>query len=153
VTSAVPRRWLSELLLVYHSAVDLRLCLAMFAKIGENRHIKKVPCMHRHNGICTGSFVFTYLLSVIIHTHTHTTILRPFFWDYPGEPVPEEIFWTHGARGDIRGRHTDNSCGCHSIGTNQQPISAIPHFYAGCRSCHNPPNLSWLGAGTGILSG
>ena len=27
-------------------------------------------------------------------THTHTTILRPFFRDHPGEPVPEENFWT-----------------------------------------------------------
>ena len=26
---------------------------------------------------------------------THTTVLRPFFQDYQGEPVPEEIFfWT-----------------------------------------------------------
>ena len=25
------------------------------------------------------------------HTHnTHMTVLRPFVWDYPGEPVPEE---------------------------------------------------------------
>jgi len=23
-----------------------------------------------------------------------TTILRPFFRDHPGEPVPEENFWT-----------------------------------------------------------
>jgi len=29
------------------------------------------------------------------HHHHHTsTILRPFFWDHPGEPVPEENFWT-----------------------------------------------------------
>jgi len=27
------------------------------------------------------------------HHHT-TTILWPFFWDQPGEPVPEENFWT-----------------------------------------------------------
>jgi len=27
------------------------------------------------------------------HTHTHTTVLQPFFWDYLGEPVPEEIFF------------------------------------------------------------
>ena len=27
-------------------------------------------------------------------THTHTTVLRPFFRDHPGEPVPEENFWT-----------------------------------------------------------
>jgi len=33
-------------------------------------------------------------------THTHTQpFLQPFFRDYPGEPVPEVIFfWTYGAR-------------------------------------------------------
>jgi len=25
---------------------------------------------------------------------TTTTILLPFFWDHPGEPVPQENFWT-----------------------------------------------------------
>jgi len=29
-----------------------------------------------------------------LHLHTHTTILWPFFWDHPGQPVPEENFWT-----------------------------------------------------------
>jgi len=30
-----------------------------------------------------------------VHSHnTHTTVLRPFFRDHPGEPVPEENFWT-----------------------------------------------------------
>jgi len=30
------------------------------------------------------------------HAHLYHTaiILRPFFWDHPGEPVPEENFWT-----------------------------------------------------------
>jgi len=29
------------------------------------------------------------------HNHHHTTsVLRPFFQDHPGEPVPEENFWT-----------------------------------------------------------
>jgi len=27
-------------------------------------------------------------------TTTHTTVLRPIFRDHPGEPVPEENFWT-----------------------------------------------------------
>jgi len=27
------------------------------------------------------------------HTNKHRTVLRPFFWDQPGEPVPEENFW------------------------------------------------------------
>jgi len=29
-----------------------------------------------------------------LRLYTHTTILRPFVWDYPGGPVPEETF-TH----------------------------------------------------------
>jgi len=33
------------------------------------------------------------------HTHTHTTILRPFFRDHPGEPVTEENFWTLRCKG------------------------------------------------------
>ena len=29
-----------------------------------------------------------------IAPHHTTTILWPFFWDHPGEPVPEGNFWT-----------------------------------------------------------
>jgi len=36
----------------------------------------------------------------VTHTHTHMTVLWPFFWDYPGELVPEEIFfWTLWCKG------------------------------------------------------
>ena len=56
----------------------------------------------------------------------------------------------YGASGDTRGRHTDNPAGRHSIPASQRPTSLVPppHFYAGCPSCCNPPNLSWLGTGT-----
>jgi len=47
-----------------------------------------------------------------------------------------------------RGRHTDHPAGRHSIRTNQRPTSLIPHFYAGCPSCCNSSNLSWLWTGT-----
>jgi len=30
---------------------------------------------------------------------TTTTVLWPFFWDYPGEPVPEKNFWTLRCKG------------------------------------------------------
>jgi len=30
----------------------------------------------------------------------HTVVLRAIFRDHPGEPVPEENFWTYGARED-----------------------------------------------------
>jgi len=34
-------------------------------------------------------------------TTTTTTVLRPFFQDHLGEPMPEENFWTlYGARED-----------------------------------------------------
>jgi len=29
-----------------------------------------------------------------LQTTTTTTVLRPFLWNHPGEPVPEENFWT-----------------------------------------------------------
>jgi len=34
------------------------------------------------------------------HHHT-TTILRPFLRDHPGEPVPEENFWTLWRKGRL----------------------------------------------------
>jgi len=34
-------------------------------------------------------------------THTHTTILWPFFRHHPGEPVPEENFWTIWCKGRL----------------------------------------------------
>jgi len=34
-------------------------------------------------------------------TTTTTTILRPFFRDHPGKPVPEETFWTLWYKGRL----------------------------------------------------
>jgi len=31
-----------------------------------------------------------------------TTVLRPFFQDHPGEPVPEENFWTLWCKGRLK---------------------------------------------------
>jgi len=33
--------------------------------------------------------------------HTTTTVLWPFFRDHPGEPVPEENFWTLWCKGRL----------------------------------------------------
>jgi len=51
-----------------------------------------------------------------------------------------------GARGDIRGRHTDNPAGHHSFWTNQWPTSLIPHFYTGCTSCMAAHDQKLVGA-------
>jgi len=37
---------------------------------------------------------------------TTTTSLRPFFRDHPGEPVPEENFWTSWCKGRLTQRQT-----------------------------------------------
>ena len=41
--------------------------------------------------ICTLICIVTHTHT---HRHTHTSVLRPFFRDHLGEPVPEENFWT-----------------------------------------------------------
>jgi len=65
------------------------------------------------------------------HHHHTTTILRPFFWDHPGEPVPEANFGLYNARGINRGEHTDRPAGRHSIQTNQCPRPPSPIFFTG----------------------
>jgi len=63
-----------------------------------------------------------------IHHHHNTTILRPFFWDHPGEPVPVDFMM----QGKInRSRHTDHPAGCQSIWTNQCPPPQSPHLFTG----------------------
>jgi len=50
--------------------------------------------------------------------------------DHPGEPVPEENFWTLWCKGKInRDRHTHHPPGRHSIRTNQYPYPPSPHFW------------------------
>ena len=84
------------------------------------------------------------------HTHTHTAVLQPFFWDYPDEPLPEEIFfWTFMVQGMITEADTPTiQLGATPTGLISNPPPTSPHFYAGCPSCRNPPTLSSLGTGT-----
>jgi len=42
-----------------------------------------------------------YTSVLLVHITTTTTILRPFFRDHPGEPVPEENFWTLWCKGRL----------------------------------------------------
>jgi len=37
----------------------------------------------------------------VYNHHNTTTVLRPFFPDHPGEPVPEENFWTLRCNGRL----------------------------------------------------
>ena len=45
-------------------------------------------------------FDFFFSILVIVSYHHTTTVLRPFFRNHPGEPVPEENVGLCGARED-----------------------------------------------------
>jgi len=90
------------------------------------------------------------LIMTHTHTQTHTTVLRPVFRDYPGEPVPEEtFFWTFTVQGKITQADTLTiRMGAIPSKLISDPSLSSPHFYTGCPSCRNPHTLSWLGTGT-----
>ena len=73
------------------------------------------------------------------HTTTTTTVLRPFFWDHPGEPVPEENFWTLCCKG----RLTEADALTIQLGATPSGLTSAhlhhPHFFAG-RMPFLPPN-------------
>ena len=110
-----------------------------------------IPPIHTNGTECTQ-----------IHRHTHTRG-QPlygsldFVWNNLGEPVPEGTF--HHLL-DFQEQNEDNTgnaptiwMDCYPIQTNWCPHLCHPrHFYAGCPSLHNPPNLSWLGTGTKYAS-
>ena len=65
-----------------------------------------------HKTLCThyylpkhGSFWYQGATNGLTRSHkeppTTTTTLRPFFRDHPGEPVPEENFWTLWCKGRL----------------------------------------------------
>jgi len=56
----------------------------------------------RYTGDCilVKCLLLTWFLWIAVH-HTTTTVLRPFFWDHLGEPVPEEYFWTLWCKGRL----------------------------------------------------
>jgi len=54
----------------------------------------------------------------------HTTVLRPFFWAHPGEPVPEENFWTLWCKGRLTEPDTPT---IRLVATPSGPTSAHLH--------------------------
>ena len=66
-----------------------------------------------------------------LRTHTHTTVFRPFFRDHPGEPVPQENFWTLWCKG----RLTEVDTLTIRLGATPSGLTSAP--------LHHPPIL-WL---------
>jgi len=81
-------------------------------------------------------------------TTTPQSFYGPFFRVHPGEPVPEENFWTLWCNGD---RHTENPARRHSIRTNQCPPPPSPAFLqAGCPCCRPTNSVKALKAASAL---
>ena len=91
-----------------------------------------------------------YFSQSVSHTHNHFMALVDFVRNNPGEPVPEvhfAIFWIFWSKIEITQADAPTILmDFHPIQTDWCPhLYHLHHFYAGCPSLHNPPNLSWLG--------
>jgi len=77
-----------------------------------------------------------------------TTVLRPIFRDHPGEPVPEENFWTLWCNGRLTEADTLTILlGATPSGLTSANLHHPPHFLqAGCTSCRPTNSIKALKA-------
>jgi len=80
--------------------------------------------------------------------HHTTTVLRLFFRDHPGEPVPEENFWTLWCKGRLTEADTPTiRLGATPSGLNSAHLHHTPIFLqAGCPSCRATNSVKALNA-------
>jgi len=96
--------------------------------------------MKLHTQIC--SFIYTS----INPNHHHTTVLQPFFPDHPGEPVPEENFWTLWCKGRLTEADTLTiRLGATPSGLTSAHLHHPLYFLrTGCPSCRPTNSVSAL---------
>jgi len=88
--------------------------------------------------------------------HTHITVFMALFWDYPGEPVPEEIFfWSL----DFMVQRKITNADTPTIWMGATPFGLIcdtppssQHFCAGYPSDRNPPTCHGFGQTPNMLA-
>ena len=91
-----------------------------------------VQCYTKNNAYIIRQF--SWASGDLCYITTTTTILRPFFQDRQGEPVPQENFWTLWCKGRLT--ETETPTICHSSWTNQCPPPPFPIFLqVGCPYC------------------
>ena len=117
-----------------------------------NRPTKRLRysiCSNRPHSLVLWWGLIMIIITIIIinimitstpHHHT-TTVLRPFFRDHPGEPVPEENFWTLWRKGRLTEADTLTiRLGTTPSGPSSAHLHHPPYFlWARCPSC-NPTN-------------
>jgi len=91
----------------------------------------------------------TAALGCTVTTHHTTTVLRPFFRDHPGEPVPGQHFWTLWCKGRLTEADTPTiRLGATPSGLTSAHIHHPPQIFlqAGCRSCRPTNSVKALKA-------
>jgi len=85
---------------------------------------------------------------IYITTPPHATVLRPFFRDHPGEPVPEENFWTLWWKGRLGEADTTTiRLGATAPGPTSAHLHHPPYFLqAGCPSSRPTDSVKALKA-------
>ena len=95
--------------------------------------------------------LFRRILKVLVcltectNSEQHTTVLGPFLGLQVSRCQKKSSSGLYGAKGDIRGRHTDNMAGHHYVWTNQRPTCPIPPFLCRMSFLLQPSQfiLSW----------
>jgi len=79
----------------------------------------------------------------------HTTVLRPFFQDHLGEPVPEENFWSLWCKGLTEADTPTIRLGATPSGLTSAHLHHPPYFLqAGCPFCRPINSVKALRAKT-----
>jgi len=72
----------------------------------------------------------TVVVVLLLYFHHTATVLWPFFQDHPGEPVPEENFWTLWCKGRLTEADTPTiQLGATSSGLTSAHLHHPPHIF------------------------
>jgi len=95
-----------------------------------------VQCYTQKNNTCIIR-QFSWASGDLCYITTTTTVLRPFFQDHLGEPVPEENFWTLWCKGRLTETETPTiRLGATPAGLTSAHLHHPPIFLqARCPSC------------------
>ena len=90
----------------------------------------------RHQVGCYTTGIVQLITLFLLIVHHHHNRLRPFSRDHPGEPVPEENFWTLWCKGGLTEADTPTiRLGAIPSGLTSAHLHHSPFLQAGCPSC------------------
>jgi len=120
-----------------------------FRFLGQCSDKSTTKTVHHQNYIECVKECCLLLSSVLCDYVYATTVLRPFFWDHPGKPVPGENFWTLWCNGRLTEADTLTiRMGATPSGLTSAHLHHPTHIFlqAGCSSCRPTNSVKALKA-------